>query len=674
MSKLPLATGPASEARFRLSGFDPPGRSPHKFATCNRLRSMCGIYGIISRYLDEDTLRRRLVQMGELQFHRGPDGREEAVFASEAPEGKVFIGMGLARLAILDLVTGMQPIRSRADGTTIVCNGQIYNYIELRPLVSDCDFVSRGDIEVALHLYRKKGIGFLDLLNGMYGGAIYDPGRKKLVLFRDRFGIKPLYYAQNGQGFAFASEIKPLFAALDIKPSMNRNRLHTYFTYRYVPGSRTLFEKVMRVPPGSCLIYDLAAGTHEIYRYWSYRPDEGAPHMTLPEAAERCHELINDAVKIRLRSDVELGSFISGGIDSSAVSSVAAVSEPSLRLYTVSFSEKKYDELPYVKQLLRTMNHRFSRSILTHVTCGRDMLDKLPEIVGAVEEPISLGTVLPTNQLCERAAKDVKAVLTGEGADELFAGYRKFMIEAAAAGFSDFTPTQRKKLLCEFPELRKVLDASNEPPDPGRRYIQSEALFSQEELNRMLGFVPDAPLFEADASPPLSGNEHPVNTAIAYETRFRLPDYVVLRLDKLSMRHSLETRTPLLDFRLAEFAASLPVSMKTNLSMNREKFICSYTYLKYGILDPVSAFRRKQPFTFPMADWLSDKKDLPDFIQEIMFGSSVADQNILDPDAVAALANRVTGEGVGPHTLVSSADRLFSVIIFTLWAEQMRQS
>ncbi|MFO8113335.1 MAG: asparagine synthase (glutamine-hydrolyzing) [Desulfosalsimonadaceae bacterium] len=634
---------------------------------------MCGIYGIISSYLDENTLHRRLVKMGGLQFHRGPDGQKEAVFTAGAPDGKGFIGMGLARLAILDLVTGMQPIQSRADGTTIVCNGQIYNYIELRPMVSDCDFVSRGDIEVALHLYRKNGIGFLDLLNGMYGGAIYDPLRKKLILFRDRFGIKPLYYAQNDEGFAFASEIKPLFAALNIKPAINRDKLHTYFTYRYVPGSRTLFEKVMRVPPGSYLVFDLAAGTHEIHRYWNYRPDESNLHMTLPDAAKRFCELISDAVKIRLRSDVELGSFISGGIDSSAVSSIAAVAEQALRLYTISFSEKKYDELPYVKHLLAAMNHRFSRSRLIHATCGRKMLYDLPEIVGAVEEPISLGTMLPTNQLCELAARDVKAVLTGEGADELFAGYRKFMIEAAAAGFTDFTSSQRKKLLREFPELRRVLDASGGQQDPGGRYIQSEALFSKEALHRMLGFSPDSPLFEEEARPLLFGNEHPVNTAIAYETRFRLPDYVVLRLDKLSMRHSLETRTPLLDYRLAEFAASLPVSMKTNLSMNREKFICSYSYLKYKILDPVSAFRRKQPFTFPMADWLSDKKDLPDFIQDIMFGNKVADQNILDPDAVAELTKSVTGEGVGPHTLVSSADRLFSVIVFTLWVEQMHK-
>ena len=630
---------------------------------------MCGIYGIVSRSLDETTLRNRLILMGNRQSHRGPDGQKESVFSCETSAENIYVGMGLCRLAILDLVTGMQPIRSKADGCAIVCNGQVYNYIELRPRVADCDFVSRGDIEVALHLYRKDGTAFLDALNGMYAGAIYDPARRRVLLFRDRFGVKPLYYAKSDEGFAFASEIRPLFAGLNIKPAINTKKLHTYFKYRYVPGNRCMFDRIYRVPPGSFLLFDLDSEEFEIFRYWNYRPHEKENAVKLPEAADTFHELFEDAVRIRLRSDVELGSFISGGIDSSAVSSVAVTAQPALRLYTISFSEKKYDELPYVNHLLKTMNQRFAGSMLTHAICGKEMLGELPGIIRSIEEPISLGTILPTNQLCALAGKDVKAVLTGEGADEIFGGYRKFMLEMAASRFDDFTSGQQEKLTRLFPELRNLLPFNN--ADPGGRYIASEALFTEDELLRMLGFESDSPLFEEDVRPALSGNEHPVNAAIAYETRFRLPDYVVLRLDKLAMRHSLETRTPLLDYRLAEFAAGLPVTMKTNLSMNREKFICSYTYLKHGILDPVSALRRKQPFTFPMADWLSDKEGLPDFIKEIMFGDVVASQNILDPSIVRILAQQVTGEGVGPSTLVSSADRLFSVIVFTLWVKQM---
>lgn len=611
--------------------------------------------------------------MGRLQAHRGPDERKETVFSFSGGDAATLVGMGFSRLAILDLVSGMQPICSRPDGAAIVCNGQVYNYIELRSLVADCEFVSKGDIEVAFHLYRKNGPAFLDSINGMYAGAIYDPGNRRVFLFRDRFGIKPLYYARNRDGFAFASEIKPLFTALNITPAVNRRRLHTYFTYRYVPGSQTLFENIFKLPPGSFLVFDLDTGGIDIVRYWNYRPDETGSAITLPDAAARFHELLTDAVRIRLRSDVELGSFISGGVDSSAVSSVAAAVQPDLRLYTVSFSEPKYDELPHVRHLLKTMHHRFGRCRLTRVVCGREILADLPGIIRSVEEPISLGTILPTDQLCGLAAGDVKAVLTGEGADEIFAGYRKFMIETAAAHFCESGPARQEKLLCEFPELRDLLADHAKERDSGGRYIRSEALFSEDERVRMLGFAPEYPLFEEDARPDLTGGEAPVNASIAYEARFRLPDYVVLRLDKLSMRHSLETRTPLLDYRLAEFAASLPVSMKTNLFMNREKFICSYACLKYNVLDPVSAFRRKQPFTFPMADWLSDRRGLPDFMEEIMFGSTVAGQNMLDPDSVRELVQNVTGEGVGPATLVSSADRLFSVIVFTLWVAQMIQ-
>ena len=633
---------------------------------------MCGIYGIISRSLSETALRARVAEMGSRQSHRGPDGQMDALFPCDAGIGKTYVGMGLRRLAILDLVTGMQPIRSRADGCTIVCNGQVYNYVELRSHVSDCDFVSKGDIEVALHLYRKNGTAFLDMLNGMYAGAIFDPVRKKVVLFRDRFGIKPLYYAHGKDGFAFASEIRPLFSALGIKPSVNTKKLHTYFTYRYVPGNRSLFDHVYRVPPGSFLLFDIESGKYEIIRYWNYRPDEDGAVVTLPQAAGIFHELFEDAVRIRLRSDVELGGFISGGIDSSAVASAAVSTEPALRLYTISFSEKKYDELPFVKQLIKAMPEKFGRTRLRHATCGKELLEGLPGIIRAIEEPISLGTILPTDQLCALASRDVKAVLTGEGADEIFGGYRKFMLEMAATRFPEADVREQDRLLRLFPELRALFGEAG--TDPGKRYIQAETLFTEDELYHLLGFKSDWPLFEEDTRPSLLGNEHPVNAAIAYETRFRLPDYVVLRLDKLSMRHSLETRTPLLDYRLAEFAAGLPVSLKTNLKMNREKFICSYAYLKYRVLDPVSAFRRKQPFTFPMADWLSNKETLPDFIKNIMFGEMVAGQNILDPSMVRTLASRVTGEGVGPATLVSSADRLFSIIVFTLWVEEMLNS
>jgi asparagine synthase (glutamine-hydrolysing) len=622
---------------------------------------MCGIYGMVSYYLSSDEIQSRLEVMGKLQRHRGPDDQQEVLFS--IPSGT--LGFGLVRLAILDLETGMQPIHCSMDHTAIVCNGQIYNYIELRELVKSELFHTKGDIEVALHLYRKKGLDFLNDLNGMYAGAIFDPIKHQLVLFRDRFGIKPLYYLIHEDDFLFSSEIKPLIAGSGVMKEVNYSRLATYFTYRYVPGGETLFKHIRKVPPGSYLIYDFIRREYSVHRYWNYRLDRINHYISIDEAAEQFHDLFTDAVRLRLRSDVEVGCLVSGGIDSSAVSVQAATFQPTMRLFSIGFDEKKYNESDHVKSFLRNKNDMFKLSKLYTQYCRKDRLSRLPDIVGSLEEPISLGTLLPTDQVCEMAGRHLKVVLTGEGADEIFGGYRKFMIESAAASFNGLSETTKKNLLDAYPELRLYLLARNQ--DPAKRYIQNEALFSDDDITQLIGVEIDDNLFPEDACPFLTGNEDPVNAAIAFESRFRLTDYVILRLDRLSMRHSLEARTPFLDYRLAEFAATLPVHFKVNLALDREKYICSYAYLKYGILDAATALRKKQPFTIPLADWLLNPKTLPDIFQEILLGDMIRQHGIINPDVSKKLAQEVSTHGIGPETLVSKADQVFSLIIFSLW-------
>lgn len=526
-------------------------------------------------------------------------------------------------------------------------------------------FMTNGDVEVALHLYRLKGLAFLNSLNGMYAGAIFDPQKKRLLLFRDRFGIKPLYFFAGRGYFAFASEIKPLLSVRDVPGELNRHRLAAFFTYRYVPGNDTLFSGIKKVPPGAYLDYNLITGEFSINRYWDYHLDRIRPETTIEDAADQFHELFSDAVRIRLRSDVEVGSLISGGIDSSAVSAQAARHQPLIRLFTMGFESSKYNELPKVKAFLSANPEIFNRAQLNTQICREGHLNRLPDIVRSLEEPVSLGTLLPTDMVCEMAAKQVKVVLTGEGADEIFAGYRKFMIEAAASQFYKLPVGTQQELLAHFPELHLYMRQRNS--DPAERYIQNETLFSSSEIEQLTGMKPQSSLFSDDAKPFLTGNEDPLNTMIAFETRFRLPDYVVLRLDRLSMRHSLEARTPLLDYRLAEFAATLPVGFKANLELVMEKFICSYSYQKHQILDHETAYRRKQPFTIPLADWLSKPEKLPDFLQEILMGNLINQQGIINPEYAKSLVREITTKDIGPETLVSAADRVFSIIIFTLW-------
>jgi len=622
---------------------------------------MCGISGIISRRPSSGEIRDQLDSMGSLQRHRGHDDAREQVFFSN----DTLVGLGFVRLAILDLDTGMQPVVSNADGCAIVCNGQIYNYIELREEVSSDEFITRGDIEVALHLYRKKGIEFLDYLNGMYAGAVFDPRRKRVLLFRDRFGIKPLYYTSTEEGFYFSSEIKPLLEGSMIKPELDRESLPVYFSYRYVPGEKTMFRNVRRLPPGSFLDYNLENGSFCVRRYWEYLPGRDGVTSSGREAEDHFIQLLEDAVRIRMRSDVEVASLLSGGIDSSSVASIAAVRQPDIKLFTVSFDDPLYNELDDVRELMKAGQSVFSRASLIHSSCDPGSLEDLPELIRSVEDCISLGTILPTDQVCRLASGHVKVVLTGEGADEVFAGYRKFLLEMAAEEIGLMSEKEKKLLLKDFPELEDYM--SVRASDPRKRLIQSELLFNQSELSRLLGMETGEVAFPGDAMPAVESGMHPLNQLLAMECRSRLPDYVVLRLDKLSMRHSLETRTPYLDYRLAEFASGLPVQMKVNLAQRMGKYVCRKSLLNHRVVDPVTAFREKKPFTIPMAAWFLQRDDLPDYVTEIFQGGEIERAGILDPEMTRQLWNSVTADGVGPATLVSEADRIFAVLTFSLW-------
>lgn len=625
---------------------------------------MCGICGIVSKSFSKEKITSLLSGMGGVQRHRGPDDKKEVVFS--LADGH--IGLGFVRLSILDLDTGMQPIVCPQDGSAIICNGQIYNYPELKPEVAEETFRSKSDIEVALHLFRRKGLDFLQYLNGMYAGAIYSPKDERLILFRDRFGIKPLYYTQIRDTFLFASEIKPLLLATGMPAELNTDELATYFTYRYLPGEKTLFKGIHCLAPGSFLEYNLADGRFSVNRYWQYRLDTVNSGLSIDDASEQFIDLLSDAVRIRLRADVEVGSLLSGGIDSSAVASMATEHHPHMKLFTIFFKENKYNELPQVKEFLKANSRRFKSSEHITTLCRRETLDSLPEIIRSLEEPISLGTILPTDQICRMAGEHLKVVLTGEGADEIFAGYRKFLIESAASQYHSLPPHRQKALEIEYPELNQYLTIRHS--DPVKRYIQSELLFNPGELSALLGKDIGEVIFPKDARPSFSGREHPLNAAIAMESRARLPNYVILRLDKLSMRHSLETRTPFLDFRLAEFAATLPPDFKSNLEQGKEKYICSHALYKYGILDAATSARKKQPFTIPLAEWLSKPDRLPEFLQEILFGNTIKRHGILNPSMITKDLKNISTTGIDPNTLVSAADRVFSIIIFSLWFEE----
>ncbi len=618
---------------------------------------MGGVCGIVSVVFPEDRIKELIAGMSNLQRHRGPEGH--AVFT----EGRVGIGFngpvkpGRSR--------GMQPMRFPDDGVTVACDGRIYNRTELKSMMPAREYDTDGDAEVVLHLYRRMGTGFLRHLNGMYAGAIYDPGMKRLILFRDRFGVKPMHYAATETGFFFSSEVEPLLTAPGVASEPDLTMLPAFFTYRYLPGDKTIFRGVFRLPPASFLEYDLTAGAHRIRRYWECCPGIPEKYVDEDEASEEFIRLFREALEIRLRSDVELGGFISGGIDSSAVALLTAKAKPDLKMFTVSFDEPGYDETSLVDEFIAEQSPVFRRTSRFMRKCTRDSLKQLPRIIRAIGEPLSLGAVIPTDTLCALASEKVKAVVTGEGADEIFAGYRKFLVEDAFLRYRDAPPGERKQLEALYPELPGR--AAMGDLDAVGRHIAGEALFSPEELRRLLGTegIPSVHL-PLEGLPDLSG-VHPVQAMQAIECRTRLPDYVITRLDRLSVRYGLEARTPFLDFRLAEFAASLPVGLKVRSGQSLDKYICRKAFAGSGILPEKTAFRPKKPFTIPMARWFERPDLLPDEIRDVVEGDEVGRQGILDAEMVKELASSVSGRGVGPETLRSAADRFFAVLVFTLW-------
>jgi asparagine synthase (glutamine-hydrolysing) len=624
---------------------------------------MCGVHGIVSPALGLAEMERRLRRMGSVQRHRGPDDAGLRVWEGEGNS----VGLGFDRLSIIDPEGGMQPIVSPADGCAIVCNGEVYNYPELRrDHLAGQPMLTRSDAEVALHLYRRYGDRFLDLCNGMFAGAVLDPRRSRLLLFRDRFGIKPLYYAVTEEGVFFASETAALAEGSGLRPELDPAALPLYLTFRFVPGDATALKGVRRLPPGCLMEVDLRTGGSTVRRWWEYRPGAGGERLGGREARELFAELLRDAVGVRLRSDVEVGAFVSGGVDSSSVASLAAGVQPDIRLFTISFEDERYDELPMVRAMMDAMPDRFGSSRLEHSVCRRDSLEELPEVVQALGEPVSLGTVLPTDQVCRMASERVKVVLTGEGADEVFAGYRKFLLERAAAelGEGGVSGDRLKGLL---PDLPDYMDRRR--GGPARACAAAEALFTSDELARLLGRPCDPVTVPGEAIPDLRGISSPLDRMLAVECRTRLPDYVVARLDRLSMRHSLEARTPYLDHRLAELAGSLHPEDKVDLARMMGKAVCRDSLVESGVVDGKTATRHKRPFTIPMAAWLL-RGGAPELVREVFEGGMLAGQGLLDPEAALGVWRRVTTEGVAPDTLVSAADRAFALLCLTLWVDR----
>jgi len=535
---------------------------------------MCGIFGYYHRdvrSLEADVL----AAMGEAIRHRGPDDR--GVYATKG------MAIGNQRLSIIDLQGGHQPFVSDDGQIIVVQNGEIFNHIELAQDLARIGHPCRthSDTEVLLRLYESEGMGFLHKLNGMFAFAIIDKREHAMYLVRDRIGVKPLYVHDDGRQLTFASEIKSILKAGMPKPAMDKEALHHYLSFNYVPAPYTMYEGIKHLMPGHAM--KVTRDGSETWRWWNLADVQPVHGRSEADWIVEFNAIIDDAVRLRLRCDVPFGAFLSGGVDSSTVVGLMArhMTEP-VKTFCIGFHDPRYDESSFAQAAA----DRFG----TQHTMERvepDMLDLWPMATYHCDQPHGDVSFLPTYRVSELAVRDVKVVLTGDGADELFAGYDKY---------KDFFAQ---------PEISNLDDKTFQ-----RRYFDSISLFSAEGKRSLYGADMRAGVGQLDsfdvAKTRFDAVPHQdrINQALFLDMQLLLSGNNLVKPDRMGMAVSLEARTPFLDYRMMEFAFRMPGELK--LKNGETKYL--YKKAVSGLIGDELAYRKKQMFTVPVGEWFRDNK------------------------------------------------------------------
>jgi len=617
---------------------------------------MCGIAGQITA--DRRPVDGRVVAaMGARLRHRGPDDHGLYV--------KGHVGLAHQRLSILDLsAAGHQPMSNEAGTVWIVFNGEIYNYEELRGrLRSARSFRSRTDTEVFLYLYEEYGVRCLELLRGMFAVAIWDERTGRLVLARDRLGKKPLYYSVGNGDLSFASELKALLVE-GPRPDLDPVSLHHYLTFQYVPAPQSIYQGIRKLPPGHALIYE--DGKVSVSAYWSLSYDKERARRTDEDYREEFRALLTESVKLRLVSDVPLGAFLSGGVDSSSVVALMSrLTDRPVKTFSIGFREDAYNELPYARQVadrFRTDHHEF--------VVEPSAVEILPTLARVYDEPFADSSAIPTYYISELSRRFVTVVLNGDGGDELLGGYPRYRFgdteRFLSSCLSDRTRERCRDLLARLP---------NRLPGLGRLRRRLEPLltpFSRTYLARICYFSPaekDALYTDAfrdtvrahDSAALLDDWFGEARAAdlldrlLAVDTRSYLPDDLLVKVDRATMAHGVEARSPLLDHRLVEFAAALPVDLK--IRGGEGKYLLKSAMR--GLLPESVVTREKMGFGVPLDRWY--RAECKDFVRETLLSARSLQRGYFKPAGIRTLLD---GE---QHGACAYGMRVHALLMLELW-------
>jgi asparagine synthase (glutamine-hydrolysing) len=578
---------------------------------------MCGICGILNLTLEPAAHRDRIDRMSARLTHRGPDSHGKF----ELPH----LALAIRRLSIIDLETGDQPLSNEADDVTLVFNGEIYNYRELRQGLLERGHILRthGDGEVIAHLYEEQGVDFVHELNGMFALALWDDRAKRLVLARDRAGEKPLFYWVRDQTLVFASEIKSLFEYPGISREIDREALSQYLFYGYFPAPRSAFAEIQKLPAAHCLIAE--NGNLRMVPYWHLRDHMRAPGLPLPSRTEE--KQIEEDLRVRLKeaaisrlvSDVPLGVFLSGGVDSSTLVALMSELTPgNVNTFSVAFPEEGFNEEPYAQVVARHFQTRH------HVVQADEasLRGALQTLADHMDEPLADPALLPTFLLSRFARSEIKVALSGEGSDELFGGYPTYLGAHLAEyylrlpGFLRHQLFDRLKWMIPMSSgavpkgmfVRRFL--SHAEKDPAERHQIWFGMFSPAELDQLFakewnGPAPASSKIFSPLQQVLEGArfDHVISEMLYLDFRMYLEDNLLVKIDRASMACSLELRTPFLDHRLVEFAAGLPASLKVRGF--KLKYLLKRAVEKW--LPREIVYRQKRGFSVPIAGWMRNE-------------------------------------------------------------------
>ncbi len=626
---------------------------------------MCGIVGIVERDLSRPVAEIDVQRMVRTLNHRGPDD-----------EGSVLLpGVGLAmrRLAIVDIAGGQQPFANEDGSMQVVANGEIYNFGEVKDalVARGHRFRSRSDVEVLVHAYEEYGEAFLQRIHGMFALALWDGRRRALIAARDRAGEKPLYYTVTSEGLRLASEIKALLSRPEVDRTLDHEALDQFLTYEYIIAPRTIFKAIHKLPPAHYLVYK--DGQITVKRYWD-AADVEVRAWSVDAAADALRETLCEAVRSQMMSDVPIGLFLSGGIDSSAVGIMLrdAQGSSAVSSFSMGFDDGSYNELPYAREVARLCGTAHHEGTVTP-----DVASLFDRLVVHLDEPFADVSLFPTFLVSQMAREHVKVVLTGDGGDELFGGYDAYQAEALAGKWAGLMPEAATRAADAVLALVPPTDKKKGLVNKARRFVDglahAPASIAQYRWMTFLGADAKARLYtpafrgalaSADVYRPVKealariGHDDLLNRQLYADLSIYLADDILVKVDRMSMATSLETRAPFLDAKVMELAFSMPGDLK--IRGGTRKYILKQALR--GLVPDRILDRKKEGFSIPMKQWL--KRELKPLMERLLAPERLAARGLIEPAETRRLIDEHCA-GRANHAHV-----LFSLMVFERWAEE----